>query len=110
MTRRPPKDVLRLVDEARRACRRAGLKVPPLDVRAVRRLPKGRAGETETLPDGTVRIWLTPAGYSCDIVAHELAHAVLEPILEGRVTGHREAVPASLWGTVYAALYAALVE
>lgn len=100
-----PPHVRRLINEARAVCRRAGLKVPPLDVRLVRRLPKGRYGETWSEPDGTVRIDLTDAGCCAAAIAHEMAHAVLEPIITGSAQHH-----GPLWGVLDAMLYRALVE
>jgi len=105
-----PPHVRRLIRRGADACKRAGLRVPPLDVRIVARLPHGWIGATELQPDGVVRIRLTPEGCEAAVVAHEIAHAILEPIALESAEGHDGTALDYLWGVLNSLLYRALVE
>ena len=106
-----PRDVSAAVRLAKSALRDAGLRVPKIRLRWVASISRKDGGEEFDLSGltwmqrGVVHVTLCPSQNVMEAVAHEMAHAVLEPILNSRAAAHN-----SLWAAVYRALYVALVD
>ena len=103
------REVARLVRVAKAALRTLGVRIPKMQVKMVESIWASdgcaREGVTWTDKDGIVQIVFGPCDNLEETVAHEMAHAVLEPILTNRAIHH-----STLWGAIYSNLYRALVE